>query len=113
MSLSKLSRTTPGRTLACALIASSIAAPAASAMPQDFRSPDARDAATRPEQRHAPRVDQSRNTVAPASASDVEGSGSSGFDWSTAGISVAALSGLVLVSIAVLTGVRHGDRRMP
>jgi hypothetical protein len=34
-----------------------------------------------------------------------------GFDWSSAGISAAALAGLLIVSMAVVGGVRHGKRR--
>ena len=34
-----------------------------------------------------------------------------GFDWSSAGISAAALAGLLIVSIAVVSGVRHGKNR--
>lgn len=41
---------------------------------------------------------------------------SGGFDWSSAGIAAAALAGLLIVSIAVVSGVRHGrttTRRKP
>ena len=34
-----------------------------------------------------------------------------GFDWSSAGISAAALAGLLIVSIAVVSGLRHGQNR--
>jgi hypothetical protein len=34
-----------------------------------------------------------------------------GFDWSSAGITAAALVGLLIVSIAVVSGVRHGKNR--
>lgn len=39
--------------------------------------------------------------------------GADRFDWSSAGIAVAALVGLLVVSIAVLSAVREGnDRRL-
>jgi hypothetical protein len=39
--------------------------------------------------------------------------GADGFDWSSAGIAVAAFVGLLVVSIAVLSAVREGrDRRL-
>jgi uncharacterized protein YcnI len=107
-----LNSTKLGRILACALIASALSAPAASAE-VDLRSADARDAATpqvdvrMPDTRDAANsptyVDDPQNVTADATASG-------GFDWSTAGISVAALSGLLIVSIAVFSGVRHGKR---
>ncbi len=37
--------------------------------------------------------------------------GADGFDWSSAGIAVAALVGLLVVSIAVLSAVREGRNR--
>jgi hypothetical protein len=36
---------------------------------------------------------------------------SGGFDWSSAGIAVAAVAGLAIVSVAVVTGLRHGKGR--
>lgn len=39
--------------------------------------------------------------------------GANRFDWSSAGIAVAALVGLLVVSIALLSAVREGrDRRL-
>ena len=39
--------------------------------------------------------------------------GADGFDWSSAGIAVAAFVGLLVVSIAVLGAIRGGrDRRL-
>ena len=39
--------------------------------------------------------------------------GVDGFDWSSAGIAVAALVGLLVVSIAVMSALRGGrDRRL-
>jgi hypothetical protein len=140
MSPTTTTRTKLRRSLACALIASSIAAPAAFAAPQDLRSPDtrdaaeqsqppaspvqdlrspdARDAATRPQPaspgqdlRSPDARDAATRPQPVAESSSVtlssEDSSSGGFDWSTAGISVAILSGLGLFSYAVLTGVRH------
>jgi heme exporter protein D len=37
--------------------------------------------------------------------------GAGGFDWSSAGIAVAALVGLLVVSIAVLSALREGRER--
>ncbi len=47
--------------------------------------------------------------VAPSAWAETPGSG--GFDWSSAGISAAALAGLLIVSIAVVSGIRHGKNR--
>jgi hypothetical protein len=105
-----------GRILACGLIASAIGAPAASARTDvDLRSPDARDAATpqvdlrMPDTRDA--ADNPTYVDDPQSAT-VDTPDSGGFDWSTAGISVAAFSGLLIVSIAALSGMRHGRKRL-
>ena len=111
---SHLNTTKLGRVLVSGLIASAIFAPAASAY-TDLRSPDARDAGRASEARNSQdlRSPDARDAagqyvsdVAPASdTADTTGSG--GFDWSTAGISAAALSGLLIVSIAVMGGARH------
>jgi hypothetical protein len=37
--------------------------------------------------------------------------GSGGFDWSSAGISAAALAGLLIVSIVVVSALRHDKNR--
>ncbi|HEX6651704.1 MAG TPA: hypothetical protein VF072_03105 [Thermoleophilaceae bacterium] len=37
--------------------------------------------------------------------------GADGFDWSSAGIAVAALVGLLVVSIAALSALREGRER--
>jgi hypothetical protein len=102
----KLNIARTGRLLACALIVGAIAAPAASAMPSpdargatpqvDLRMPDTRDAAESPTY-----VDEPKAVPTPDSG---------GFDWSTAGISVAAFAGLLIVSAAGVTLVRHGKR---
>jgi hypothetical protein len=47
--------------------------------------------------------------LAPSAWAEPPGSG--GFDWSSAGISAAALAGLLIVSIAVVIGVRHDKNR--
>jgi hypothetical protein len=109
-----LNNTKLGRTLACGLIASAIAAPAASAG-VDLRSPDARDAATPKVDLRMPDTKDAANNptyVDDLESVTVDARGSGGFDWSTAGISAAALSGLLIVSIAALSGVRHGKRRV-
>jgi hypothetical protein len=106
----------PARMLACALIASAVAAPAALAdtdvdlrsadarvaeTPQvDLRMPDTKDAAKSPTY-----VDDRPDVTAGAPDSG-------GFDWSTAGIAVAAFSGLLIVAIAALSGLRYGKKRL-
>jgi hypothetical protein len=102
-----------GRTLASALIATAIAVPAASA-DVDLRSADARDAATPQVDVRMPDTKDAANS--PRYVDDLENvtvdaPGVGGFDWSTAGIAVAAFSGLLIASIAALSGVRHGRRR--
>ena len=134
------------RALACGLIASAIAAPAAAAVPadnvvitsseqqpapvSDMRSPDSSEPVVpSSEQQAAPVSDmRSPDTIEPvltsqdvrspdavvahvpeptaAPASDTGG----GFDWSTAGISVAALSGLLILAFAAFGAVRHTRR---
>ena len=123
MFLTNLNSTKLARALACGLVASAFAAPAASAYPgsgyQDLRSPDARDAGRAAEARdyqdlRSPDArDAAGRYVSDVASENVtaDAPGSGGFDWSTAGISAAALSGLLILSIAVLSGARHGKRR--
>jgi len=115
MYLSKLNITKSGRLFACALIAGAIAAPAAAAVPTtgvDARMPDSRDVATpqvdlrMPDTRDAAQSPTYVQDVQP----NVTSSEAGGFDWSTAGISVAAFAGLLIVSIAGTSLVRHRDR---
>lgn len=86
---------------------------------QDLRSPDAIDAAT-------DRLDVSAQDLRSPDAVDaatlrldgaVDGAGvqstaseASGFDWSSAGIAMAALLGLVIAAAAAATHVRHSRR---
>jgi len=120
MFLTNLKSTTLARTLACALAASAFAAPAASAYYyQDLRSPDARDAGRAAEARDSQDLrspdarDATGHYVSDVVSENVtaDAPSSGGFDWTTAGISAAALSGLLIGSIAVLSGTRHGKRR--
>lgn len=121
MLLTNLKSTTLARTVACGLVASAFAAPGAAAgQYQDLRSPDARDAARTAEARDYQdlRLPDARDAAAGRYLGEVASENvtadppdSGGFDWSTAGISAAALSGLLIVSIAAVTGVRHGQRR--
>lgn len=108
------------RTLACGLVASAFIAPAASAdQYQDLRSPDARDAGRAAEAsdyqdlRSPDARDAAGHYVSDVVSENVtsDAAGPGGFDWSTAGISAAALAGLLIVSIAGLSGMRHGKRR--
>lgn len=66
---------------------------------QDLRSPDAVDAAT-------PRLDGGTDGVGVQAATAEAG----GFDWSSAGIAVAGLLGLLVVAGAAATHVRHSRR---
>ncbi len=120
MFLTNLKSTRLARTLACGLIASAFAAPAASADQYLGLPPDARDAARAAEARdyqdlRSPDAgDAAGHYVSDVASENVtaDAPGSGGFDWSTAGISAAALSGLLIVSIAGLSGMRHGKRRL-
>jgi hypothetical protein len=104
------------RILLWGLIASAVCGPAASAGADvDVRSPDARAAATPQVDLRMPDTRDAANSPTYVDnpqhvTSDAPDSG--GFDWSTAGISVAAFSGLLIVSLAALGGVRYGKKRL-
>lgn len=135
-----LSSTRWGRSMTVALIAGSLAAPAAAAG-QDLRSPDAKDAARSaeargpqdlrsPDAQDAARSAEARDyqdlrspdavdaaTVGERPDSSVGTSSSiatepGGFDWSTAGITIAALAGLLILALAGLGVVRPDGRRV-
>ena len=116
------------------LVATAVAAPAASAVPadsglrspqptvaSDLRSPDARDAARGvvpsavqgPSDLRSPDARDAALGVSPADAipATVDVS-SGGFDWGTAGVTGALLAGLVLVGAAVQSVVRRSRRRV-
>ena len=127
------------RVLACGLAACAITASTAVAVPADddggaaatleprtdFRSPDTRDAAegyapklVAPAQDAPPRTDfRSPDTrdaaegYAPAVAVE-RASEAGGFDWGTAGITLAGATGLLLVALAMLSAVRLGRGRV-
>jgi hypothetical protein len=123
MYLSKLNITKHGRVLACVLALSAVAAPAASALPSTgYGSPDAADNARNSVggqaesgmgYRTPDAYDAARGAtgqVEPATPPTVTTSDAGGFDWSTAGISVAAFAGLLIVSIAGMRSLRHAKR---
>jgi hypothetical protein len=105
------------RSLAIALAVGAATAPAAAAQ-QDLRSPDARDAALRPERVQDLRSPDARDAAdgrgmdtAPI-VEIVEVAAPSGFDWSDAALGAAAGIGLVLVGTGgAMTTVRL--RRRP
>jgi hypothetical protein len=120
MFLTNLKSTGLTRTLACCLAASAFAAPVALGAPsQDLRSPDARDAGLAAQSRNYQDLrspdarDAAGHYVSDVASENVAADtpGSGGFDWGTAGISVAALSGLLIISFAALSGTRHVKRR--
>ena len=123
-----LSTTSKNRTLATALcsalLATAALAPAASAMPQDLRSPDTRDAASTSslagtssgasQDLRSPDTRDVANGYAPvleSTPAPVESSSSGGFDWASAGIGVAAAGGVLLIVVALLGSHRIVVRR--
>lgn len=112
MYLSKLNITKAGRLIACALIASAIAAPAASARHSvDLRMPDSREAAPQVDVRTPDARDAGESpTYVEDLAPKVTTTDAGGFDWSTAGIALAGFAGLLIVSIAGMSLLRHRNR---
>jgi hypothetical protein len=104
------------RSLAAAIAALALAAPAAMADPSDLRSPDAKDAADRPalDARYAPGNaavswnDLGYASVAAAPAPEAAHARAAGnaFDWGSAGIGAAVAGGIALVAFGAAYRVR-------
>ena len=123
-----LARTFTHRSLATALcsavLVTAALAPAATAMPQDLRSPDTRDQAETsslagttsptPQDLRAPDTRDAASGYAPVMETTpppVESSSSGGFDWASAAIGVAAVGGALLIVVALMGSHRPHVRR--
>lgn len=110
--------------LCSAVLVTAAFAPAATAMPQDLRSPDTRDqaetsslagtASPSPQDLRAPDTRDAAGGYAPVMETTpppVESSSSGGFDWASAAIGVAAVGGALLLVVGLMGSYRTVSRR--